>query len=82
MTDNAYQPAKIISAIEVLLAQLEASLVPYLTEGDGRVDQLKIMIERYKEQVARLKTVLIKAQAAERRKNKIAMAVRKGRSRP
>ncbi|MGO8678529.1 MAG: hypothetical protein ACLQVX_22015 [Limisphaerales bacterium] len=76
MNDEAFTPARIIAALEVLLAQLEASLAPAITEGDGRVDQLKIMIERYKEQVARLKTVLIKVQSAERRKNRIA------RSRP
>ena len=71
MTDNAYQPAKIISALEVLLAQLEATLAPYLTEGDGRADRLKIQISGYKEKAARLKTVLSKAQAAERRRKDI-----------
>jgi hypothetical protein len=40
MTDNAFEPTKIISALEILLAQLEASLAPYITE-DAAADRLK-----------------------------------------
>ncbi len=68
MNDEAFTPARILAAIEVLLAQLEASLAPDINEGDGGADRLKIKIDGYKEKAARLKTVLSKAQAAERRK--------------
>jgi len=72
MNDNAYAPTKIIAALEVLLAQLEATLTPYLAEGDGRTDQLKIKIDAFKEKAARLKSVLSKHQAADRRKRDLA----------
>lgn len=72
MNDEAFTPARIIAALEVLLAQLEASLAPHMTEGDGGADRLRIKIDRYKEQAARLKTVLSKAQAADRRKRDLA----------
>ena len=41
MNDEAFTPARIIAALEVLLAQLEASLAPYIAEGDTRTDFLK-----------------------------------------
>jgi hypothetical protein len=68
MNDNSLNPARLIYAIEILLAQLDASLSPHMTEGDGGADRLKIKIDGYKEKAARLKTVLSKAQAADRRK--------------
>ncbi|HOC54463.1 MAG TPA: hypothetical protein PKI20_02445 [Verrucomicrobiota bacterium] len=71
MTDNAYQPTKILAALEVLLAQLEATLAPYLNEADGRADRLNIQIDGYKEKAARLRSVLSKHQAAERRKREL-----------
>ena len=68
MKDNSLNPARLIYAIEILLAQLDASLAPQMTEGDGGADRLKIKIDGYREKAARLKTVLSKAQAADRRK--------------
>jgi hypothetical protein len=68
MTKNSLDPARIISILEILLAQLEASLAPHLAEGDSRSDNLKIQISGYKEKAARLKSVLSKHQAAQRRK--------------
>jgi hypothetical protein len=72
MNDNSLNPARLIYAIEILLAQLDASLSRQMTEGDGGADRLKIKIDGYKEKAARLKTVLSKAQAAERRKRDLA----------
>ena len=71
MNDEAFTPRRILDALEVLLAQLEASLAPQMTEGDGAADRLKIQIDGYKEKAARLRTVLSKAQAASRRRNEI-----------
>ncbi len=71
MNDNSLNPARLIYAIEILLAQLDASLSQQMTEGDGGADRLKIKIDGYKEKAARLKTVLSKAQAASRRKKEI-----------
>jgi len=68
MNDNSLNPARLIYAIEILLAQLDASLSPQMMEDDAGADRLKIKIDDYKEKAARLKTVLSKAQAAERRK--------------
>jgi len=68
MNDSAFTPSRIIGALEVLLAQLEASLAPDMNEGDTRTDLLKKRISGFKDQTARLKTVLSKHQSAERRK--------------
>ena len=82
MNDEAFTPARILAAIEVLLAQLEASLAPEISEGDGGADRLKIKIDGYKEKAARLKTVLSKAQAAERRKRDLAKQNRQNTKAP
>ena len=82
MNDEAFTLARILAAIEVLLAQLEASLAPDITEGDGGADRLKIKIDGYKEKAARLKTVLSKAQAAERRKRDLAKQNRQNTKAP
>ena len=71
MNDSAFTPARIIAALEVLLAQLEASLAPDMNEGDTRTDLLKKRISGFKDQTARLKTVLSKHQSAERRKRSL-----------
>ena len=71
MSDNSLNSSRLIYAIEILLAQLDASLSPQITEGDGGADRLKIKIDGYKEKAARLKTVLSKAQAATRRRKEI-----------
>jgi hypothetical protein len=71
-----------LAAIEVLLAQLQASLVPAMTEGDGGADRLKIKIDSYKEKAARLRTVLSKAQAAEWRKRDLAKQNRQNTKAP
>jgi hypothetical protein len=71
MNGRTLDPGRIISILEILLSQLEASLAPVMTE-DGGADRLKIKIDGYKEKAARLKTVLSKAQAAERRKRDLA----------
>ncbi len=68
MNDNESNPARLIYAIEILLAQLDASLSPQMTEGDSRTDFLKKRIGGFKDQTARLKSVLRKHQDAERRK--------------
>lgn len=67
MSEKALDPARIISILEILLAQLEASLSPEITE-DSRTDFLKSRIDGFKDQTSRLKSVLHKHQAAERRK--------------
>jgi hypothetical protein len=72
MNDEAFTPARILAAIEVLLAQLEASLAPYITEADTRTDFLKRQIDGFKDKTARLKTVLRKHQDAECRKQELA----------
>ena len=72
MNDNSLNPARLIYAIEILLAQLDASLSPQMMEDDAGADRLKIKIDGFKEKAARLKTVLTKAQAAERRKRDLA----------
>ena len=71
MNDEAFTPARIIAALEVLLAQLEASLAPHMTEGDTRTDLLKRQIDGFKDKTARLKTVLRKHQDASRRRKEI-----------
>jgi hypothetical protein len=68
MNDNTLDPGRIMSILEILLAQLEASLSPQMTEGDPRTDLLKKRINGFKDQTARLKSVLRKHQDAERRK--------------
>ena len=82
MNDEAFTPTRILAAIEVLLAQLQASLAPDITEGDGGADRLKIKIDGYKEKAARLKTVLSKAQAADRRKRDLAKQNRQNTKAP
>jgi hypothetical protein len=82
MEDNAFTPKRILDAIEVLLAQLSATLAPELTEDDGGADRLKIKIDGYKEKAARLKTVLSKAQAASRRRKEIDRENRQNTRRP
>lgn len=72
MNDNSLNPARLIYAIEILLAQLDASLSPQMTEGDTRTDLLKRRIDGFKDKTARLKTVLKKHQDAERRKRALA----------
>jgi hypothetical protein len=71
MNDNTLDPARIISILEIMLAQLEASLSPQMTEGDTRTDLLKRQIDGFKDKTARLKTVLQKHQQAERRKRSL-----------
>jgi hypothetical protein len=71
MNDNSLNPARLIYAIEILLAQLDASLSPQMTEGDTRTDLLKKRINGFKDKTARLKTVLKKHQDAERRKRSL-----------
>ena len=69
MNDNSLNSSRLIYAIDVLLSQLQATLSPQMTEGEGEADRLKIKIDGYKEKAARLRTVLSKAHAAERRKS-------------
>ena len=64
MNDNSLNPARLIYAIEILLAQLDASLSPQMMEDDAGADRLKIKIDGFMEKAARLRTVLSKAQAA------------------
>lgn len=71
MNDNSTNPARLIYAIEILLAQLDASLSPEMTEADTRTDFLKKRISGFKDQTARLKTVLAKHQAAQSRRKAI-----------
>jgi len=71
MNGNSLDPGKIISILEILLAQLEASLSPQMTEGDTRTDMLKKRISGFKDQTARLKSVLRKHQDAQRRKRSL-----------
>jgi hypothetical protein len=71
MNGNMLDPARIISILEILLAQLEASLSPQMMEGDTRTDLLKKQISGFKDKTARLKTVLRKHQDAERRKRSL-----------
>lgn len=71
MNDNSQNPARLIYAIEILLAQLDASLSPQMTEADSRADSLKKRIGGFKDQTARLKSVLRKHQDAERRKRSL-----------
>jgi hypothetical protein len=68
MNDNSLDPARIISILEILLAQLEASLSAQIMEGDSRTDNLKNQIDGFKDKTSRLKSVLRKHQAASRRK--------------
>lgn len=68
MNDNTSNPARLIYAIEILLAQLDASLSPEIMESHIRSDSLKKQIAGYKDKTARLKSVLRKHQSAERRK--------------
>ena len=68
MNDNSLNPARLIYAIEILLAQLDATLSPEMTEGDTRTDLLKKRISGFKDQTARLKKLLSQHQSAERRK--------------
>ncbi|MGP8055200.1 MAG: hypothetical protein ACLQAH_15440 [Limisphaerales bacterium] len=68
MNGNSLDPGKIISILEILLAQLEASLSSQMAEGDTRTNLLKKRISGFKDQTARLKTVLRKHQDAQRRK--------------
>jgi hypothetical protein len=72
MNDEALTPRRILDAIEVLLAQLEASLAPEIMEGDTRTDMLQRQLDVFKDRTSRLKTILRKHQAAERRKRELA----------
>lgn len=72
MNDNESNPTRLIYAIEILLAQLDAALPPELSESDSRADSLKNRIDGFKNQTARLKTVLRKHQSVERRKKFLA----------
>ena len=72
MNDEAFTPKRILGAVEVLLAQLEASLAPQITEDDARTDILRRQIDGFKDKTARLRTVLSKHQSAERRKRALA----------
>lgn len=71
MNDNSTNSARLIYAIEILLAQLDASLSAQMDEGDTRTDFLNKRISGFKDQTARLKTVLSKHQSAERRKRSL-----------
>ena len=71
MNDNSLNPSRLIYAIEILLAQLDATISPEMTEGDTRTDLLKKRINGFKDKTARLKTVLKKHQDAERRKRSL-----------
>lgn len=81
MNEEAFIPSRILAAIEVLLAQLEASLAPQMTECDARGDLLKKRIGGFKDKAARLKTVLRKHQDAERRKRELAKQNRQNNQR-
>ena len=72
MNNNSLDPARIISILEILLAQLEASLSAQIMEGDTRTDLLKKQIDGYKDKASRLKSVLRQHQAASRRKSFLA----------
>jgi hypothetical protein len=71
MNDEAFTPRRILDAIEVLLAQLEASLAPQITE-DTRTDMLQRQLDVFKDRTTRLKAVLRKHKDAERRKRELA----------
>ena len=71
MNDSAFTPKRILDALEVLLAQLEASLAPEMNEGDTRTDYLKKRIDGFKDKTARLKTVLRKHQQTTTRKREL-----------
>jgi len=71
MNDEAFTPRRILDAIEVLLAQLEASLAPQMTEGDTRADMLQRQIDVFNDRTTRLKSVLRKHRDAERRKREL-----------
>ena len=49
MNDNSSNPARLIYAIEILLAQLDAALPPQVIEGDSRTDFLKKKIGGFKD---------------------------------
>jgi t-SNARE complex subunit (syntaxin) len=82
MNDEAFTPRRILAAIEVLLAQLEASLAPEMNEGDSRTDSLKRRIDGFKDKATRLRAVLKKHQGAERRKRGLAKQNRANTKRP
>ena len=82
MNDNSQNPARLIYAIEILLAQLDATLSPELSEVDSRTDSLKRRISGFKDQTARLKSVLRKHQGAERRKRALNKQNRQNTRRP
>ena len=82
MNDNSTKPARLIYAIEILLAQLDAALPQELSEGDRRADSLKKRIGGFKDQTARLKSVLRKHQDAQRRKRMLDKQNRQNTSRP
>lgn len=82
MNNKTLDPGRIISILEILLAQLEASLAPQVIEGDTRTDLLKRQINGFKDQTARLKSVLRKHQDAERRKRSLIKQNRQNTRRP
>lgn len=71
MNDKTLNPARMIAILEILLAQLEASLSPQIMESDTRNDLLKKRLGGFKDQTARLKSVLRKHQDAESRRKQI-----------
>lgn len=81
MNDEAFTPRRILDAIEVLLAQLEASLAPEITEGDTRGDMLQRQLDVFKDRTARLKSVLRKHRDSERRKRELAQQNRENNRR-
>jgi hypothetical protein len=82
MNNQTLDPSRIISILEILLAQLDASLSPQVTEGDTRTDLLKKRIDGFKDQTGRLKSILKKHQDAERRKRMLDKQNRKNTKLP
>jgi hypothetical protein len=82
MNGDRLDPGRILTILEILLAQLEASLSPQLLEDDSRMDYLKKRISGFKDQTARLKTVLRKHQSVERRKRALAKQNRQNTEHP
>jgi len=66
------EPRQILDLMEILLMELERSLeaAPTMSE-DARTDNLKHQIADYRNKTQRLKTVLQKHKAHERRKREI-----------
>ena len=58
MNDNSSNPARLIYAIKILLAQLDETLSPQVIGDDTRTDLLKKRIDGFKYQTSQLKSVL------------------------